>query len=364
MHVPLSGHLPPFVVTTDAAPAEGGGLLSHAPPAVSAEAAAGIAARVFGVSGALRALTSERDANFHIRLDSGEQALLKITNAAEDRAVTEMQTAALAHLAAVAPDLPVQRVCATRDGAPWQVVALAGHEHIVRLLTYLDGTMLHAARPGPGLHRAIGAMLARLALGLRGFFHPAAGHVLQWDIKQAGRLHPMLEAVAEPDLRARLAAHLDRFDARIAPRLPHLRAQVVHNDFNPHNLVVDAAGTRVTGIIDFGDMVHTPTVCDLAVACSYHLTDGAAPLARVAELVAGYAAVLPPEDEELDLLPDLIRLRHITTLAITAWRARRYPDNAAYILRNAAASRRGLDAIDRLGIPACTRLLRDAARTE
>lgn len=363
----VSADLPPFVTTADPLlfPDGGGsgeaGLLSHPPPAITPAAAAGIAGRLFGVSGTFRLLSSERDANFHILLPGGGQALLKITNALEDRNVTAMQTAALAWLAAVDPGLPVQRVCATREGKAWEIVTgPSGQEHMVRLLTWVDGTMLHAAQPGPGLHRGIGALLARLTRGLRGFFHPAAGHVLQWDIKQAARLRPMIGAVEDAALRGRLSAALDGFDARIAPRLPHLRAQIVHNDFNPHNVVVGAAG-QPAGIIDFGDMVHTPLVCDLAVACSYHITEDAAPLARIAEMVAGYASVLPLEEEELALLPDLIRLRHVTTLAITAWRARRYPENAAYILRNARASLCGLDAIGRIGTDATARLLRDAA---
>jgi hydroxylysine kinase len=365
----LSGGLPPFVATTDPArTAEAGtiaegALLSVAPPGISLEEGARIAERVFGVAGEMRMLSSERDSNFHIRLAGGEQALLKITNAAEDRAVTAMQTAALAHLAAVDPALPVQRVCETRAGRPWEIVTgPSGQAHVARLLTFIDGTMLHAASPGPDLHRGIGALLARLTKALRGFFHPAAGHVLQWDIKHAGRLRPMLASVEDGALRLRLTALLDRFDAEIAPRLPHLRTQIVHNDFNPHNLVVDAMeATRPTGIIDFGDMVHTPILCDLAIACSYHVTDGAEPLRRVADLVAGYSGVLPLEEEEFALLPDLIRLRHITTLAITAWRARRYPENAAYILRNAAASLRGLDVVDRIGPDRTAQALRAAA---
>ena len=368
-HPAPSGGLPPFVVTTDpactaqAGAAADSGLLSQAPPGVTPEEAARIAAHVFGVSGEMRMLSSERDSNFHIRLASGEQALLKITNAAEDRAVTAMQTAALAHLAAVDPSLPVQRICETLGGKPFEIVTgSSGQEHVARLLTFIDGTMLHAATPGPGLHREIGALLARLTKGLRGFFHPAAGHVLQWDIKHAARLRPMLDAVEDTALRLRLTALLDRFDAEIAPRLPHLRAQIVHNDFNPHNLVVDGPQAMLpTGIIDFGDMVHTPILCDLAVACSYHLVDGDEPLRRAADLVAGYARILPLEEEEFALLPDLIRLRHITTLAITSWRARRYPENAAYILRNAAASLRGLDVIDRIGTGKTAGALRTAA---
>lgn len=363
-----SGGLPPFVATTDPARTTESGtaadsaLLSVAPPGISLEEGARIAKRVFGIAGETRMLSSERDANFHIRLAGGEQALLKITNAAEDRAVTAMQTAALAHLAAVDPALPVQRISETRDGRPWAIVTgPSGQEHVARLLTFIDGTMLHAANPGPGLHHGIGVLLARLTKALRGFFHPAAGHVLQWDIKQAGRLRPMLASVEDGALRLRLTALLDRFDAEIAPRLPHLRTQIVHNDFNPHNLVVDAVeATRPTGIIDFGDMVHTPILCDLAVACSYHLTGGDDPLRRVADLVAGYCRILPLEEEEFALLPDLIRLRHITTLAITAWRAQRYPENAVYILRNAAASLRGLDVIDHIGPDETARTLRAA----
>jgi hydroxylysine kinase len=211
----------------------------------------------------------------------------------------------------------------------------------------------------------LGDFLARVTLGLRGFFHPAAGHDLQWDIKQAGQLRPLVSAVQNTELRNRLTKTLDRFDEKIAPHLPHLRAQIVHNDFNPHNVLVNAPrATHPIGLIDFGDMVHTPIVCDLAVACSYQLGEGADPLRQVCEMVVGYASRLPLEREEVDLLPTLIRLRHATTLAIGASRALRYPDNAAYILRNAAASLRGLDALDRFGDSVTIKALHAAARTE
>ncbi|WP_429818962.1 phosphotransferase [Ensifer sp. B1-9] len=365
----LSSDLPPFIVSTDCFSSFPTGnvaessLLSVAPPGISLEDASHIAKRVFGVSGEIRILSSERDSNFYIRLTSGEQALLKITNVAENRDVTAMQTAALAHIAAVNPSLPVQRICQTLSGEPWEMIeGPSGQEHVARLLTFIDGTMLHAATPRSTVYQGIGVLLAQLTKALRGFFHPAAGHALQWDIKHAGRLRPMLEAVENSDLRKRLALLLDRFDAEIAPQLPRLRTQIVHNDFNPHNLVVDRVdASRLTGIIDFGDMVHTPIICDLAVACSYHITDDAEPLRRAADIVGGYFSVLPLDEEELTLLPDLIRLRHLTTLAITSWRARRYPENASYIMRNAAASLRGLDVIDQIGAATTAQVLRAAA---
>ncbi|GHF39037.1 aminotransferase [Seohaeicola zhoushanensis] len=326
-------------------------LLAHAALTISPEQAAEMADELFDVRGEVLRLNAEKDANFRITPEVGPPMLLKITNAAEDRGVTEMQTAALLHLARVDPGLPVPHVLPARNGAPSQLVSLSdGKAHVVRLLTFLDGTTLSSAGTASTLHYRIGALLARLTVGLQGFTHPASDHVLQWDIKQAHRLRPMLDAVEEPDLHRRLTRLIDQFEAEIAPRLTRLRAQVVHNDFNPHNLLVDTpAATRLTGVIDFGDMVHTPIACDLAVACSYHVQNGPQPLAAVARLIAGYATQLPLTDDEFALLPDLMRLRHATTLAVGAWRARRYPENASYIRRNAAASLRGLTTLDRMG---------------
>lgn len=341
-------------------------LLDHAAPAVTSAQAAELAAEIFGVCGDVQWLSAEKDANFRITPAKGPPVLLKITNAAEDRGVTEMQTAALMHLGRVDPTLPVPHIRPTLTGRAAHILSIpGGQSHMVRLLTYLEGTTLGQALSATGLHQDIGALLARLTIGLRGFDHPAAGHMLQWDIKRAHHLRPMLEAVEDGRLRGRLTRLIDRFDAEIAPRLCGLRAQVVHNDFNPHNLLVDAPrATRLTGIIDFGDMVHTPLVCDLAVACSYQIGDGPRPIEAIGRLLAGYAAILPLERAELDLLPDLMRMRHAATLTIGAWRARRYPANAAYLRRNGAASLRGLTVLDRIGTAAVLDILKRALPPE
>ena len=362
-----TGSLPPLMTQVVILTEEGKpDLLAHDPPAITAVMAAEIAQRLYRISGDVRGLTAEKDANFLITLPCGEQALLKITNAVEDSAVTDMQTAALMHLASADPTLPVQRICASLKGNPSEIITAAdGQTHVVRLMTYLRGTILSSATAGPQLHHELGAFLARVTRGLRGFFHPAAGHVLQWDIKQAARLRPMLETVQDPDLRKRLTVTLDRFDAEIAPRLSMLRAQVVHNDFNPHNVLVDGqVGTHPIGLIDFGDIVHTPIICDLAVACSYQIGEGTDPLRQMCDMIRGYTSLLPLEPEEITLLPDLIRLRHATTLAIGASRAQRYPENADYILRNTTASLRGMNALDQIGDDAALRALHTAAGTE
>ncbi|HKN63472.1 MAG TPA: hypothetical protein VJV76_03985, partial [Gaiellaceae bacterium] len=84
-------------------------VLDSVPPRFSAEDAARIAAETFGLRGTASALGSERDQAF--LLDNG---VLKISNSGEDEAVLDLEEAAIAHVAAVDPDLPVARQLAPR----------------------------------------------------------------------------------------------------------------------------------------------------------------------------------------------------------------------------------------------------------
>lgn len=317
---------------TEASPL--GGLLAAAPPEMSLPEAAALAAQHFGVSGELRRLTSERDLNLHIATAAGGY-VLKLANPAEPAEVTDFQTRALLHLEG--KGLPVPQVIRTGQGATG-VTLPQGH---LRLLTYLEGVPLHMAPRSVAQRQAMGRIGARLAQAMAGFSHPAADHVLQWDIRQAAALRPLLPDIPA-DLRGLAEATLDEFEAVAAPALPGLRWQVVHNDLNPHNVLVAPDNPdRIAGILDFGDMVRTALVCDLGVAASYQV-DPAAPLASLCDFAAAWHGVDPLLPDEARLVPLLTRTRWLTTLAIACHRAARWPANAPYILRNVPAARAGL----------------------
>lgn len=319
-----------------------GQLLSLPPPRLSVVALARLARDHWGLAGQLLPLTSERDQNH--RIDTGDASFtLKLANPAEPPALTEFQTYALIHLAKAARGLPIPQVVPALDGR----AIIPTPDGALRVLTWLPGTPLAHLPRTPVLAASIGGALGQLDAALSGFHHPAADHHLLWDIRNTSDLVPLLPALPD-DLRPDVTAFVARFSTDIAPALARLPRQVIHGDFNPHNLLADPADPqRLTGILDFGDMTLSHRICDLAVAASY-LIDPADPLALLAPLVTAYVHGNPLKAEELALLPDLISARLVTTLVITAWRAARYPENAPYILRNAPVSRAGLAAFARL----------------
>lgn len=318
-----------------------GPLLDSPPPVMDVADVAALLLRHWDLTGALSPLTSERDLNHRLDAPHG-RFVVKIGNRAEDPAVTRMQTRALRHAAAADPSLPIPRVVATGQGA--DDIRLPGGE-VMRVLTWLDGAPLAGLPYSPAQTVGVARLGAGLTRALRGFTDPAADHILQWDIRHALRLRPLLPHVADLRLRGLCSCTLDAFEARVIPALPHLPWQVIHGDLNPHNLLGDpSAPDQVTGILDFGDMVRTPRLCDAAIAAAYQI-DADRAEESLAAFSEAWAEIDPFTDQEATLLPLMVASRMVTTLAITAFRAARYPENAAYILRNAPSATVGLAAL-------------------
>ena len=304
-------------------------MVAKAPDFTTADAQR-IAEEGFGVIGEIECLRSERDQNFRLRTRDGREWVLKVSNSAEDPAVVDFQTGALLHIARVDPDLAVPHVMLTPDGSPThEVEAADGRRSITRVLSYLPGNLLNDAEFTPQLLRDIGATTARLARSLRGYFHPAARHELLWDLTQVPLLHSRTRYIDDPARRSRVEQVLGHLTEKVLPVLLGFRAQVIHNDVSCLNTLVD--GDRATGVIDFGDLIHAPLVCDIAVPVSELIIDHDDPIEGAMQIVAGYHSVTPFTDDELGVVFDLVTSRLAMSIAISAWRAGDHPDNIEYI---------------------------------
>ena len=252
-------------------------------------------------------LPSERDQNFLVVDDSGQTFVLKIANTAESRAFLEAQNAVLDYLS--------QRVqfCQRVIGGIGEFEG-----HFVRLVTYLPGVPLAAIKHHtPGLLRDLGQKLGQLSHALTDFDHPAVHRDFHWDLANGNRIvNEYAPLIEDADLRELVLKC--RFDPAT-----ELRRSVIHGDANDYNVLVDPESMTVSGLIDFGDMVYSYTVGDLAIAVAYVVLGDGEPR----DVIAGYTSEFGLLDEEREALWPLVRLRLAMSVCIAAHQIRQQPEN-------------------------------------
>ena len=273
-----------------------------------------IAEKYFGIQASASELPSERDRNFLLAAGGREKFVLKIANMLEEREVLEAQDAMMKHLA--------QRV----SFCPCVVPAVSGEEIVVvdgwfvRVLSYLPGKPLATVeRQSPELLRDLGRKLGRLSRALVGFDHPAAHRDFYWDLAQGARIVGEFGPRIKTDWLRDLVLSYESLSVEKLPR------SVIHGDANDYNVLVN--GDEVTGLIDFGDIVYSYTVGDLAIAIAYVVLGKDDPYAAAAPVIEGYKEQFSLTGAELDALWPLVRLRLCMSVCIAAHQQAQQPEN-------------------------------------
>jgi Ser/Thr protein kinase RdoA (MazF antagonist) len=143
------------------------------------------------------------------------------------------------------------------------------------------------------------------------------------------KYEPLIENLNCADLSSSCAL----FEQHTALLLPGLRRSVTHNDANDFNLLAGGGedlysrNQNIVGLIDFGDMVYSYAISDLAVAIAYAILDNPDPLAVAAQIVKGYHAACPITEDELAALFGLVTMRLCMSACIAADQQSRQPGN-------------------------------------
>jgi Ser/Thr protein kinase RdoA (MazF antagonist) len=288
----------------------------------------------FAFEGRATPLTSERDQNFQIERDDGSRIVLKIANADESRAMIQAQQAVLVHLSSTLTTTP-RLIDAVGGSSLVDVRGDDGKGHQAWAITWLPGYPLATAtRRTPELYEDCGRQVAALDRALAGFDHPAIHRDFYWDLAN-GRaiIDQYRQLIVDAELRGALDRLVSEFDRTTAPLLDRLPRGAVHSDLNDYNVLVgggddvEARGQRVTGIVDFGDMVYGYRVGDLSVAIAYAILDSDDPLTIASHVVRGYREHIALDDNELASVFGLVALRLCMSACIAADQLRQRPDN-------------------------------------
>jgi 4-aminobutyrate aminotransferase-like enzyme/Ser/Thr protein kinase RdoA (MazF antagonist) len=308
-------------------------ILDHTPAFGIADAVQ-LANNFYALNISAKSLPSERDQNFLLQTDEGERLVLKIANATEECAMLEAQNKVMGHLAKNIGFCP--HIIPTISGEEISKAHTPdGTEHFIRLVTYLPGTPLGNVKPhSDELLFDLGYKIGQLTTALQGFDHPALHREFHWDLANGLDIVQQNKNLIHDDtLRETVLKLASDFEQNTLPLLPNLHLSIIHNDANDYNLIVGGGNDPYTknqsivGLIDFGDMVYSYTLGDLAVAIAYAILGKSDPLITAAHIIKGFNSAYPLTDNELAALFGLISMRLCISVCIGAEQQAHQPGN-------------------------------------
>lgn len=301
--------------------------------------AAAVAREHFGIDGEARALAGEFDLNFRVSGAPRGAApaachdfVLKLSPASR-HPVFDLVTKSLQHLAGAPLPAAIPRLvepAAGRDQGPVVTVSdFEGTGWIACALTWVEGVPLADVRPRSlPVFEELGALLAELDLALSAFEHPELDRSFPWRMESAREtIESHLGFLG--DGREVVERTLVRATDLIDPVRDSLPRAVIHNDANDYNVMVFPSldGTRLSGLIDFGDVTHGWRSAEVAVAAAYAMMDLDDPVAAACAVARGYSAVAPLHEAECRAIVPMVALRLCLSVSVQARQMRAQPDN-------------------------------------
>jgi len=313
-------------------------------PAFSIQQAITLLEQLYGLTAELQPLNGERDLNFLVTTET-QKYVFKIANENESADMLDCQQAVF-QLLADAKIFPgrIQAIASVNGNYLETVRNENGNPHLCRLLNYVDGRLLSEVNPHfPDLLFDLGKTLGQLDRSLLNFEHQALHRPLLWKMHEAlNVLEEFKPFLDNPEKRTLIEYFETHFRDIVIPLDKALRRSAIHNDANDNNVLVNADSPwqqNISSIIDFGDMVHSWTVAEPAIAAAYAMLDKPHPLDTAVSIVKGYHQQLPLQEDEIRVLFDLICMRLCLSVCICAYQKSLEPDNDYLSISEAPAWR-------------------------
>lgn len=274
---------------------------------------------VFGIRVKAHPLGSQQDQNFRLfeHATDGVIGILKLSNPVFSEGEIRMQDAAADAVASAQPGLRIPRVVTAAQGPLWAWWDTSQGRIHARVLENITGNTLTGSHYlSPPVVERLGELAALVSLSLQDFDHPALHRVLQWDLAHAERVISTL-LPGEPDPAVRTAIERAVADAAVhlAPIAANLPRQAGHFDVTDDNVLHPINDPLPDAVIDFGDVISSWRVGELATAISSVLHhDGAGPLTTL-PAVRAFHARRPLREDEITALWPLVVLRGAVLVA-------------------------------------------------
>jgi 4-aminobutyrate aminotransferase-like enzyme/Ser/Thr protein kinase RdoA (MazF antagonist) len=290
-----------------------------------------LAKQHYGLTVSAKALNGYDEQNFLLTGSDGKKYIFKVATDEHGLHFLGAQVRIINHLAKSAVANRLQQFVLNTEGRELTTLVIQGKNYYLRILSYLEGIFwVDAPLRSDALHLDLGRFLGQMDEALKNFSHPAMHRHYTWDISTATDTNYKLHCITNHERRRIAGYFLLQFETEVMPVLASLRHAYAHNDANDYNVLVN--GNNVCGLIDFGDMVYTALVNNVAVACTYAMLNSDDPLHAAALVVKGYDEVYQLTQQELELLYYLIAARLCISVTQSAYNASLSSDNEHHFI--------------------------------
>ncbi len=266
-------------------------------------------------------LPSERDQNFRVTdEESGKSLVFKIANPGADPGLLQLQNEMLDHFHRDA-SAGGFRFPAVQQALNRQAIARYHDdekEFVLRLVDYLPGRPIALFRPhDEALLQQFGKCLGQMTNRLQSFEHASARRVFDWDLSRASDVIESYQSMLVDSDRQLVEAYFGFYQKFVLPVKDEFRRSIIHNDANDYNVVIDSDNLSL-GLIDFGDVVFSETVNELAIAAAYSMLSAKRPVESVGILTAAFHQQFPLTEAEMESVFPLACMRLCVSLCMSA----------------------------------------------
>jgi 4-aminobutyrate aminotransferase-like enzyme/Ser/Thr protein kinase RdoA (MazF antagonist) len=275
-------------------------------------------ANYYGIEVKASVLNGYDELNFLLTEKSGKKNILKVSNSSHDYFFLEAQVKILQHLSKSDLAAEFQVYTLNKKGETLTEIIVEETTYYIRILSFLEGSFwVEAPEKNKTLFENLGSFLGKMDKNLKGFKHPGMHRHYTWDISTARDANYKMNYIQDAAKKRIADYFMLQFETEVLPTLSSYRQAYTHNDANDYNILVE--GDSIVGLIDFGDMVHTALINNVAVACTYAMLHQSDPLAAAVLLVKGYHSAYAIDEKELSILYYLIAARLCISVTQSAY---------------------------------------------
>jgi 4-aminobutyrate aminotransferase-like enzyme/aminoglycoside phosphotransferase (APT) family kinase protein len=250
--------------------------------------------------------------NYKITTTSGQKFVLKYYKDVNELAIVEAENNILRQVknlsiecSELLPNSSGRYITEYKDGS------------FSRLLTFVEGSFVAEVEHTLEMMISFGEQAAKLDQKLKTIHEPRVeSRKFVWDSQYAHWNKPRAKYIKNAANRKLVDYYFDQFEQKVLPILHELPQQIIHNDLNEWNVLTKDG--KISGCIDFGDLVYSQRINELSIAMAYLMFNKENPLEFGAAFVEGYQSISSLEKREIEILAILIPIRLAVSLSNSA----------------------------------------------